>query len=394
MASLKRPNGPAGARSVRRGGPAWVARAVDHLGGQHLAIVVDGDIMVSSPYSFLPAAVGKLVGALVLDRGAGVVIHRIHGLARGRADVALLGPGVLLVDAALDLGQQLDQLAAFFLARDLLGRGAGLRCGSGGGKAASCLRTWASSIICCSCSVCVLARACSSACRPSVKWTAATAWWPGPCRGRPRRPCWPAPWPAPCRVCRWCGRIDQDDLERRVLEHPVETLRVDETHGQQGRMHGQRGAQRQLHGAESAQLHEPGLSPPGGEHRPRFGHIDRNRDRAGHDLFVVVLASSSAPAALRRHHVQPLDHRAGHVQRDRRRLAQRTRTRAPRGRSCAPITGNTSGSVSARTRYPSLNTVATSSVMPFCSRYLQRPEALHRALVAVVGAVGGVESRR
>ena len=46
-----------------------------------------------------------------------------------------------------------------------------------------------------------------------------------------------------------------------------------------------------------------------------------------------------------------------------------TRTRAPRGRPLAPMTGSTSGRSSARTR-PSLKTVAVSSVMPCWPRYL------------------------
>jgi hypothetical protein len=65
-----------------------------------------------------------------------VVVQRVDLFARGRADVALLGPRVFVVDALLDLGQQAQQLAAALLLVALL-RCAGARCGSGGGSSAS-----------------------------------------------------------------------------------------------------------------------------------------------------------------------------------------------------------------------------------------------------------------
>jgi hypothetical protein len=56
-------------------------------------------IMTSSPYSFLPFCSGKF-GALVLDLAAQlVVVDGVDLLARGGADVALLGAGVFFVDA-------------------------------------------------------------------------------------------------------------------------------------------------------------------------------------------------------------------------------------------------------------------------------------------------------
>src|SRR6185369_12270958 len=70
---------------------------------------------------------GEVVGPLVLDLAAqSVVVHGIHLFTGGWADVALLGPRILLVDAPLDLGQHLDQLAAFVFAGLRFRIGAGL----------------------------------------------------------------------------------------------------------------------------------------------------------------------------------------------------------------------------------------------------------------------------
>ncbi len=47
--------------------------------------------------------------------------------------------------------------------------------------------------------------------------------------------------------------IDQDDFQRRVLEHAVEALGVDEAHREEGRVHGHRHAQGNLQRAEGAE---------------------------------------------------------------------------------------------------------------------------------------------
>ena len=54
--------------------------------------------------------------------------------------------------------------------------------------------------------------------------------------------------------------VDQDHLERRVLEHAVEAFGVDEADRQQHRVDGDRNAERDLQGAEGLQVHEGGLS--------------------------------------------------------------------------------------------------------------------------------------
>ena len=98
----------------------------------------------------LPALVlGEVARAAVLDLAAQlVVVDRVDLLARRRADVALLRPRVLLVDALLDLGQQLDQLAAPLLLRRARRASPWSRSGSVGGSSASSRRTCVSSCCC------------------------------------------------------------------------------------------------------------------------------------------------------------------------------------------------------------------------------------------------------
>jgi hypothetical protein len=112
-------------------------------------------------------------------------------------------------------------------------------------------------------------------------------------------------------------------------------------------MHGDRHAQRQL---QRAQSKEEGGAFIGGAGWRGVGvvHVHGNGDGAGHGASSS--ASSTGPSSLGRRVVQALDQRAVHVQRDLVDLAQLARARAPRGRFCAPSTGSTSGSVSARTR--------------------------------------------
>jgi hypothetical protein len=99
---------------------------------------------------------------------------------------------------------------------------------------------------------------------------AATAWWRGPCRRRRRRPgcAGQSPLPGWGPACLSAFRIDQDHFQRRVLEDAVETLGVDEPHGQQHRVHGNGRAQRDLEGAEGPEIHDAELSP-GWLFRPR-----------------------------------------------------------------------------------------------------------------------------
>ncbi len=81
-----------------------VARALHDLGGQHAPIVVDGDDHGQLAIELVAALLGEVLGAFVLDLAAhGVVVDGIDLIARGRADVALFGPGVFFVDALFNL---------------------------------------------------------------------------------------------------------------------------------------------------------------------------------------------------------------------------------------------------------------------------------------------------
>ena len=87
------------------------------------ALGVDGDDHRQLAVQLLALVLGKVARAAVLDLPAQlVVVDRVDLLARRRADVALLRPRVLLVDALLDLGQHLDQLAAPLFLLALVGR--------------------------------------------------------------------------------------------------------------------------------------------------------------------------------------------------------------------------------------------------------------------------------
>ena len=83
------------------------------LGLDDAAGGVDGDIHRQFAVELAALGFGEVARAALLDAAAQrVVVQRIDGLARGRADVALLRARILVVDALLDLGQQLQQLAA------------------------------------------------------------------------------------------------------------------------------------------------------------------------------------------------------------------------------------------------------------------------------------------
>ena len=99
------------------------AGAAHHLGLDHAAFGVDGHVHRQLAVELLALVLGEVARAALLDLAAQlVVVERVDLLARRRADVALLRPRVLLVDALLDLGQQLDQLAAPLFLLALVGR--------------------------------------------------------------------------------------------------------------------------------------------------------------------------------------------------------------------------------------------------------------------------------
>ena len=108
-----------------------LARALDHFGAQHTSVGVDGDDHGEFTVEFLPAALGEVQGAALFNLAPqGIVVLGISHFPRGGADVVLARARVVLVDALLNLGQQLEQLPAFFLQHLLGGVGFfGLRWG-------------------------------------------------------------------------------------------------------------------------------------------------------------------------------------------------------------------------------------------------------------------------
>jgi hypothetical protein len=112
--------------------------------------------------------------------------------------------------------------------------------------------------------------------------------------------------------------IDQDHLQRRVLEHAVKALGVDKAHREQGGMHGHRHAQRDLQRAEGGRkesgFHGAGLSvlarrlsasftSTAMAMGPATASSSSHRRPLGHRRWVVRV-------------VQALEHGAVHVQRD------------------------------------------------------------------------------
>ena len=108
-------------------------RRPHHLGIEHAALGVHRHVHHQFAVELLALVLGEVARAALLDLAAQlVVVERVDLLARGRADVALLGPGVFVVDALFNFGQQLDELAALGLLRCLLARvGAGAWVGRG-----------------------------------------------------------------------------------------------------------------------------------------------------------------------------------------------------------------------------------------------------------------------
>ena len=132
--------------------------------------------------------------------------------------------------------------------------------------------------------------------------------------------------------------VDQDHLQRRLLEDAVEGLRVDEAHGQQRGMHDDRHAERDLQRAEVAQVHVLGLSAVI-RARPRCASVSV---RSTAMAIGPATSSSSLAALVRRRRlgrrcVEALDAPC-RARRARSRRSRRacTRTRAPRGRPCVP----------------------------------------------------------
>ena len=200
------------------------ARAAHDLGLDDAALGVDGDVHRQLAVELLAAELsGKLRGAAVFDLAAQlVVVERVDLFARGRADVALLRPRVLLVDALLDLGEQLRSAGGACpparAPRACPGRAAD-RCA---GSRASSRRICVSSCccVCCICSICLRVSSLASpssvsadggsgeVARPAVGLAAAGEVGLGDRLGLVGR------------LVR--ARVDEDHLERRVLEDAVE----------------------------------------------------------------------------------------------------------------------------------------------------------------------------
>ena len=92
---------------------------------------IDGQVHRQLAVELLALVLGEVARATLFDLAPQrVVVDRVLGLARGRADVALLRPGVLFIDALFDLGQVTQQLAPPLFLGAFVGR-AGVACGVG-----------------------------------------------------------------------------------------------------------------------------------------------------------------------------------------------------------------------------------------------------------------------
>src|SRR5207237_2435842 len=131
-------------------------------------------------------------------------------------------------------------------------------------------------------------------------------------------------------------RVDEDDFERRVLEHAVEAFGVDEAEGQKHRMHGERDADRDLQGAELAQVHEAVFWLSTAE--LSAVSFTSTAIAIGPATVSSSASSSSSPTAApgrsSRSTIVPLTSSV-----IRSISPSLTRTRAPRGRSAPPSTG-------------------------------------------------------
>ena len=177
------------------------------------------------------------------------------------------------------------------------------RSGSVGGSSASSRRTCVSSCccVCCSCSICLRVSSLASpisvsaeggsgdVARPARRLAAA-----GQARLRDRLRLLG-------RLAR--ARVDEDHLERRILEHAVEALRVDEAHAEQRAVDGDRDAERDLQRREAGSAARASRGR-GGERiglagRPRWRRdVDGDRERAGGVVVVVVVGASAAASRL------------------------------------------------------------------------------------------------
>ncbi len=228
-----------------------IARALHDLGLQHATVVVHGQDHDQLAVELLAALLGKVLRALVLDLAAQpVVVDGVGLLARGRADVALARAGVFLVDALFYLGQQLDQLAAPFFLLFLGAAFAGLaRVGLGQyGQLLAHLGQQLGLLLQHLIHLAlgflqVVANGGQGRVGQGAGGAALGRLAPAGERGL-------GDGLGLVRAFAGLG-VDQDDLERRVLEHAVEALRVDEAHREQQRVQGDRYAQRDLQRGEA-----------------------------------------------------------------------------------------------------------------------------------------------
>src|SRR6185369_10985726 len=222
-----------------------VARAAHDLGVDHAAFGVDGDEHGQLAVELLALVLREVARAAILDLAPQlVVVERVDLLARRRADVALLRPRILLVDALFDLGEHLDLAAAVFLlallGRSLLAQRVGRRQQR---ELAPHDREE------------LLLRLLQLLDLLSRVFMGVADFGQGRQRQRRRRA-------AGRRVAaagearlrdrlRLLGRfararVDEDDVERRVLEHSVEAFGIDEAHAEQRAVDGERDAERDV----------------------------------------------------------------------------------------------------------------------------------------------------
>ena len=309
------------------------------LGLDDAAVGVDGDVHRQLAVQLLALVLGEVARAALLDLAAQrVVVERVDLFARRRADVALLRPRVLLVDALLDLGQQLDQLAPPLFLLALLGRACvALRVGRRQQRQlAPDLRQQLLLLLLQLLDL--LARVLGRRRRSRSAPTAAAARWRGPCRPRRRRPGWPARSPAPSSGAsseRELTRITSSGVSWNIA---VEALRVDEAHRQQrARARATEMRQRDLQRARAARAMRASAAPARRRPASRLRPARRRRAtsiamrRAGRRRLgsrrprLVGVARRVAPACV----VEARDHAARARRASAGRCApMRTRTRA------------------------------------------------------------------
>ena len=220
--------------------------------------------------------------------------------------------------------------------RSSCSRSSGVPCsrsGSLGGSSASSRRTCVSSCcwVCCSCSICFLVSSLASPTSVSAEGGS----------GEVARPAAASPPPArlACAIaCAFSGasperELTRIDLERRVLEHPVEALGVDEANAEQRAVEGDRDAERDLQRREPGRQREShaGAAAIGSALDPRCPPARRRwRSRAGRRCSL----SSSSAAALRVGRCLPRRRRGARRPRPRRRASAGRSRRCGRERRC------------------------------------------------------------